>query len=144
MMGSPIYLFIYLLTYLLRPFCCVLKNVCVCVCVCMCPACPVCRRAERHHSFKWYLTSFRYSSERTSTPWRMDGWMDGWMSDDKWSRNSFFSVGFQLTLAIIMVVKFQWLFYYLPYLRFGSKVPCPRLTSLFYFILFYFLVNIKI
>jgi hypothetical protein len=33
-----------------------------------------------------------------------DGWTDGWMDDDKWSRNSF-SVEFQLTLAIIMVVN---------------------------------------
>jgi hypothetical protein len=94
------YLFIYLFIYaiLLCP------KECVCMYVCVRHA--RCRRgAERHHS----LTSFRYWSERSSTHQHPhEGWMDGWMNwmDDKWSRNSF-SVEFQLTLAVIIVVKFS-------------------------------------
>ncbi len=90
MMGSPIYLFIYLLTYaiLLCP------KECVCVCVSGMPGVPSCRE-----------TPFLQVVLNPPAPHegRMDEWMDGWMMISG-QETVFF---FQLTLAIIMVVKFS-------------------------------------
>jgi hypothetical protein len=75
MMGSPIYLFIYLLTYLLRPFCCVLKNVCVCVCVYVSgmPGVPSCRETP---FLQVVLNEFPVLVRENQHPMK-DGWMDG-------------------------------------------------------------------